>query len=117
MEASKYPEETTKADDFGKSAAHTAEHLAAVAHDRVDRAVDFARPAVDRVAHAAHDTVNKVADAATHAAENISAKTDYLKDAQTQLANDCRVYLRDHPIKTLGIAALAGYIVSRLLRI
>lgn len=113
MEATKYPDETNKIDDLSK----TTERLAAVAHDRVERAVDMARPAVDRVATVAHETVNKVASAATHAAENLSAKSDYLKDAQSQLAEDCRVYLRDHPIQALGIAAAAGFIISRLMRV
>jgi ElaB/YqjD/DUF883 family membrane-anchored ribosome-binding protein len=117
MEAIKNPSESEAAGDFGKAAADTADRLATAAHVRVDRAVEIARPAVERAATAAHETVTKVADVATHAAENLAAKTDYLKDAQTQLAEDCRLYLRDHPVKTLGLAALAGFIVSRLLRI
>jgi ElaB/YqjD/DUF883 family membrane-anchored ribosome-binding protein len=117
MEVTKNLEGNAKGDDLGKSTAQTAERLAAVAHDRVDRAVDLARPAVERAAAAAHETVNKVAGAATHAAENLSSKTDYLKDAQTQLAEDCRVYLRDQPVKALGIAVVAGFILSRILRV
>ncbi len=117
MEAIKNPAESEAAGDFGKSAAQTADRLAAAAHVRVDRAVELTKPAVERVATAAHETVTKVADVATHAAENLAAKADYFADAQTQLVEDCRVYLRDHPVKTLGLAALAGFIVSRLLRI
>lgn len=117
MEAKRYPQENDTAEEFGKSAAQTADRLASAAHDRVDRVVDAARPAVDRVASAAHETVNKVASAATHAAENLSTKSDYLRDAQTQFAEDCRLYLRDHPVRALGVAAVAGFIVSRLLRI
>lgn len=116
MEAKKYPE-SESIDEFGKSTAQTADRLATAAHDRVDRAVDAARPAVDRVATAAHDTVNKVASAATHAAENFAGKSDHLRDVQAQFAEDCRLYLRDHPVKALGIAMAAGFIVSRLLRI
>ena len=116
MEANKYPE-SEAAGDFGKSAAQTADRLAAAAHVRVDRAVEIARPAVERVATAAHETVTKVADVAAHAAESLATKSDYLRDAQTQLAEDCRLYLRDHPVKTLGFAAIAGFVLSRLLRI
>lgn len=117
MEVQKYPHEAGTAEELGKTAAQTTDRLAAAAHDRVERAAEVARPAVERVATAAHEAVTKVADVATHAAENLAGKADYLKDAQSQFAEDCRLYLRDHPVKALGIAAAAGFVLSRLLRL
>lgn len=117
MEVQKYPHQAGTAEELGKTAAQTTDRLAAAAHDRVERAAEVARPAVERVATAAHEAVTKVADVATHAAENLAGKADYLKDAQSQLAEDCRLYLRDHPLKALGIAAAAGFVLSRLLRL
>ena len=117
MEEKKHLPESASADEFGKSAAQTTERLAAAAHERVDRLVDVARPTVDRVASAVHETVDKVAGVATQAAGNLATKTGHLKDVQNQLAEDCRLYVRDHPVKALGIAAVAGFVMSRLLRI
>lgn len=117
MEATKHSQNNPATGDVGKTATVTAERLAAAAHERVDRAVEAARPAVDRAASVVHETVDKVAGAATQAAENLSTKSEYFKDAQNQLAEDCRLYLRDHPLRALGMAAVAGFVVSRLLRL
>lgn len=117
MEAKKFTTDTSNGEEVRKEAARSAERLASAAHEQVDRAVDAAHPAVDRLAGTAHDTVNKVAGAATAAAETVTARTEDVKVLQDRLAEDCRNYLRDHPFKALGIAAAAGFVLSRLFRI
>jgi ElaB/YqjD/DUF883 family membrane-anchored ribosome-binding protein len=53
---------------------------------------------------------------ATHqAAEAIGEKGDQLKNAEKQLVENCRSYVRDNPVTSLGIAVAAGFLLSRLL--
>ena len=76
---------------------------------------DAAGPAVDRIASAAHETINKIAGAATQAAETLDVKGEQLKDLQMRLMENCRVYVHEHPVKSLGIAIAGGFLLSRLL--
>jgi len=69
----------------------------------------------DKVFKSAHEAVDKVVDAASHAAEAIGEKGGQLKDAEKQLVENCRGYVRDNPIASLGIAVAAGFLLSRLL--
>ena len=85
------------------------------AHNAIDKASDAAHPAVDRLASGAHLTVDKIAGAATQAAETIELKSEQLRGAQTRLTENCREYVRDNPVTSLGIAVAAGFLLSRLL--
>jgi ElaB/YqjD/DUF883 family membrane-anchored ribosome-binding protein len=86
------------------------------AHDAIDKVSDAARPAVDRIASGAHQAVDKVASVAAQAAETLGVKGEQLKDMQTRAMEQCRVYVRENPVASLGIAVAAGYLLSRLLR-
>jgi ElaB/YqjD/DUF883 family membrane-anchored ribosome-binding protein len=70
---------------------------------------------VDRLASGAHQAVDKIADAAGQAAETLGVKGEQLKNAQMQAMEQCRGYVRDHPVMSLGIAVAAGFLLSRLL--
>jgi len=96
--------------------AASAERLRSAAHDRIDHVAESMHPAVDRLSSAAHETVERVTDAATHAAERMHIKSDELRTMQDRLTEDCRTYVRAHPLKALGYAAAAGFILTRLLR-
>ena len=87
----------------------------ASAHNVIDKASDAARPAVDRLASGAHQAVDKMAGAASQAAETLDLKGEQLMDAQVRLTENCREYVRDNPLTSLGIAVAAGFLVSRLL--
>ena len=69
----------------------------------------------DKAFKSAHDAVDKVVDAAGQAAEAIGEKGEQLKNAEKQLVENCRGYVRDNPITSLGIAVAAGFLLSRLL--
>jgi ElaB/YqjD/DUF883 family membrane-anchored ribosome-binding protein len=102
----------------GKSKADaqaTAARFADTVHETIDRAVDSGHPALDRLAEQAHDTVSKVADAATKAGEGVSARTERMKEAQAGFAEDCRLFVHAHPLKSLLYAAAAGFLLNRLL--
>jgi ElaB/YqjD/DUF883 family membrane-anchored ribosome-binding protein len=76
---------------------------------------DAAGPAVDRMASGAHEAVDKMAAAASQAAETLDVKGEQLKDLQVRWLENSRAYIRDHPVKALGIALVGGFLLSRLL--
>ncbi len=84
-------------------------------HNAIDKVSDAARPMVDRIASGAHQTVDKIAGVATQAAETLGVKGEQLKNFQAQAMEQCRGYVRENPVASLGIAIAAGYLLSKLL--
>ena len=70
---------------------------------------------IDKASHSAHEAVDKIANATNQAAEALGEKGEQLKNAEQQLMESCRGYVQDNPITSLGIAAAAGFLLSRLL--
>ena len=70
---------------------------------------------IDKAANSAHEAVDKVASATNQAAEALGEKGEQLKNAEQQLMENCRGYVRDNPITSLGIAVAAGFLLSRVL--
>jgi len=70
---------------------------------------------VDKAASSAHEAVDKIASATNQASEALSEKANQLKNTEHQLVENCRTYVRDNPITSLGIAVAAGFLLSRLL--
>jgi len=108
--------ETTGTDEAGGTVGRTVDQATSSAHKAIDKASDAARPAVDRVAAGAHQAVDKLAGAATQAADTLDVKGRQLRDAQSRLAENCRVHVRARPIASLGIAVAAGFLLGVLLR-
>lgn len=84
-------------------------------HKVIDKASDAARPTVDKVAASAHQVVDKLAGVATSAAETLDQRGGQLRDAQSRLSESCRTYVRENPMASLGIAVLAGFVLSKIL--
>jgi ElaB/YqjD/DUF883 family membrane-anchored ribosome-binding protein len=53
--------------------------------------------------------------AATHAAGAIGQKGEQLRNAEQQFIEDCRAYIHENPVASLGIAVGAGFLLSRLI--
>ena len=70
---------------------------------------------IDKASKSAHEAVDKIASATNQASEALSEKGNQLKNAEQQLMENCRGYVRDNPITSLGIAAAAGFLLSRVL--
>jgi len=83
-------------------------------HDNTTVA-DAADPVVHRVASGAHDAVDKMAGVAAQAAEAVDEKGEQLREFQAQWLDKSRAYIRDNPVKALGIAVVGGFLLSRLL--
>lgn len=70
---------------------------------------------IDKASHSAHEAVDKIANATNQAAEALGVKGEQLKNAEQQLMESCRGYVKDNPITSLGIAVAAGFLLSRVL--
>ena len=55
-----------------------------------------------------------VVPAAGQAAGTLGVKGEQFKNAQVRAMEQCRGYVRDHPVTSLGIAIAAGFLLSRL---
>ena len=81
-----------------------------------DEAARKAQPAIDHVAAMAHQAVDKVAGAAAPTAQWLAVKGENLNVTQKKLVADTRGYVSANPLKSVGIAAVAGFLLSRLIR-
>ena len=70
---------------------------------------------VNQLKSGAHDAIDKVAHASSQAADALSHKGEQLHDAEQQLFKNCRGYIQDNPVASLGIAVGVGFLISRLL--
>jgi len=70
---------------------------------------------IENIASSAHEAVNIIADVSNQAATAIGEKSVQLQNAEQQLVSSCRDYVHENPIASLGIAAAAGFVLSRLL--
>ena len=69
---------------------------------------------IDKAANSANEAVDKVASATNEAAETLGKKGEQLKNAEEQWLEDCRIYVRDNPITSVGIAVAAGFLLSHV---
>ena len=70
---------------------------------------------IDKAANSANEAVDKAASATNQVTEALGKKGEQLKNAEQQIMEDCRVYVRDNPLTSLGIAVAAGFLLSRVL--
>lgn len=95
------------------SSAHaTVNSIAGAAEDAARKA----KPAIDQVAAMAHKAVDKAAGAAAPAADWLAEQGDSLNITQKKLVADTSSYISANPLKALGIAVAAGFLLSRVLR-
>ncbi|MDD5578532.1 MAG: DUF883 C-terminal domain-containing protein [Methylobacter sp.] len=70
---------------------------------------------VNRLRSGAHEAVDKAADVTTQAAEVMSQKGEQLMNMEQQFLENCRTYIHEKPVTSLGIAVGAGFLLSRIL--
>ena len=95
------------------SAAHAAVDSIAGAADETARK---AKPAIDRVAAMAHQAVDKAAGVAAPTADWLAQQGESLNATQKQLLSDTCDYVAANPLKAIGIALVAGILISRVIR-
>jgi ElaB/YqjD/DUF883 family membrane-anchored ribosome-binding protein len=70
---------------------------------------------LDKVSHSAHEAFDKIASATSQATEALGEKGEQLKKTEKKLMKNCRGYIKDNPMTSVGIAVAAGFLLSRLL--
>jgi ElaB protein len=93
--------------------AHAAVDSVAGAADGVARK---APPAIDHAATMAHQAVDRMTGAAMPTVEWLAATAEDLNATQKKMVNEARGYVSANPLKSVGIAAIAGFLISRLIR-
>jgi len=106
----------TTSNNMADAAADTVDHAMSSAHKAIDQVSDAARPVVDRIATGAHQAVDKLAGAATKAADTFDNKGDQLKEMLARLSESCSAHVRDKPLRSLGYAVAAGFLLSWLIK-
>lgn len=97
--------------------AHGVVDLAAeAAGGATDNAERKARTAIDSAAQAAHQIVENSASTLTPAVEWLGDRADAAMAHQRQLTHSGRNAVINHPWKALGLALVAGFVISRVLR-
>ena len=94
------------------SSAHAAVNSIAGAADEAARK---AKPAIDRVAAMAHQAVDKAAGAAAPTADWLTEQGESLNATQKKLVADTCSYVSANPLKAVGIAVVAGFLLSRII--
>jgi ElaB/YqjD/DUF883 family membrane-anchored ribosome-binding protein len=94
------------------SSAHAAVNSIAGAADEAARK---AKPAIDRVAAMAHQAVDKAAGAAAPTADWLAEQGESLNTTQKKLVADTCGYISANPLKAVGIAVVAGFLLSRII--
>jgi ElaB/YqjD/DUF883 family membrane-anchored ribosome-binding protein len=94
------------------SSAHAAVNSIAGAADEAART---ARPAIDRVAAMAHQAVDKAAGVAAPTAGWLAEQGETLNTTQKKMVADTCGYISANPLKAVGIAVVAGFVLSRII--
>ncbi len=80
----------------------------------VERVAQTAHEAIDRVAAKAAPAVEKWRTSATGAADTLQSKADRFVEMEDHWIETTREYVRENPLTALGIAVVAGLVLSRL---
>jgi ElaB/YqjD/DUF883 family membrane-anchored ribosome-binding protein len=80
-----------------------------------DKVADFAHETIDAVANATNQAREAFADASHQARESFDETSDQFIDAEQRMVKECRSYIRENPVTSLGIAVAGGFLLSRLL--
>jgi ElaB/YqjD/DUF883 family membrane-anchored ribosome-binding protein len=82
----------------------------------VERAANSAHQAVDRVAAKVNPAVERVRAAAAGSTDTLTAKLDDLGTLRDEWTESARAYVRERPMTAIGVAVLAGFLLSRWIR-
>ena len=69
---------------------------------------------LDKVSDSAHETYDKIASVGSHAVDVLGEKGEQLRSTEQRLVKDCRSYISQNPVTSVGIAAAVGFLLSRL---
>lgn len=84
--------------------------------EAADGAARKAKPAIDQVAAMAHQVVEKAAASAAPATDWLGEQGASLNATQKRLVTDTSAYIAANPLMSVGVAVLAGFLISRMIR-
>jgi len=84
--------------------------------DAADVAARKAKPAIDQVAAMAHQVVDKAAASAAPAVDWLGQQGESLNATQKKLVTNTSAYIAANPLMSVGMAVLAGVLISRMIR-
>ncbi len=84
--------------------------------DAADGAARRVKPAIEQVAAVAHQVVDKAAASAAPAVDWIGEQGESLRATQKKLVTDTSSYIAANPLMSVGVALVAGILLSRLIR-
>ncbi len=91
-----------------------------VVRDKAGEGLEHAGEALRRVARKAESKggpASRVAPAADRLGEGFDEAAEYLRETELEeMRRDLETAVRDRPIRSLAIAAVAGYLLGRILR-
>lgn len=73
------------------------------------------KPVIERVAAIAHQAVDKAAVAAAPTAYWLSGRSEEIKARHAKMLADTCSYVSTNPMKAVGIAVVAGFLLSRII--
>jgi len=91
-------------------------NAAASVHSAIDEAARKAQPAIDRVAAMAHQATDKVSSAGDQTADWVNEQSEQLMLTQKKVVDDTCKYVSANPLKAIGMALVAGFLISRIVR-
>ena len=66
----------------------------------------------NKAPHFTHEALDKIVNTSSQAMATLGEKGEQLKVVERQLMENCRSYIRDNPLMSLGIAAAIGFLLS-----
>lgn len=93
----------------------SAEQAGSSAHQAIDRVSEAVLPAVSRATSGAHHLVDRISGTTSKVAQRLEQTATRLKDTEQRMVGAGSDYVREHPLKSAGIALAAGFLVSQLI--
>ncbi len=85
-------------------------------HAAIDQAALKAQPAIESIASMAHQATDKVSSSGEQTAEWVTAQSEQLAAVQKKAVDGTCEYICANPLKSVGMALLAGFLISRVVR-
>jgi ElaB/YqjD/DUF883 family membrane-anchored ribosome-binding protein len=85
-------------------------------HSAIDEAARKVQPTIDRVTSMAHQATDKVSSAGGQTADWVNEQSEQLILTQKKVVDDTYKYISANPLKAIGIALVAGVLISRIVR-
>ena len=84
--------------------------------ETLDNLTNTAAEAAEKIASTASQAAEALSEKGEQLAEVASEKGKQLMNMEEQFIKNCRIYIRDNPMTSVGIAVAAGFILSQVMR-